>query len=138
MPCICYQNKTFTNLTQEEIIAQLVKDTKIDTTKTTLAQSRLISRKDSRTSSAVIGTAGLAILCCLGGIMICCDMITIFDKIKSQAEKYKCSGNNSTDSLDDDFNYSDEAENDDYYDDDDDDDDIPPPPFRRHCWNIET
>lgn len=135
MPCLCYKNKTFTNLTQEEIIAQLIKDTKIDMTKTALAQSRLISRKDSRTSSAAIGAVGLAILCCLGGIMVCCDMITICDKIKSRAEKYKCSSNTSNDSLDDDYNYSEEAENDDYYDDDDDDDDdTPPPVFRRYCW----
>ncbi|XP_052817227.1 sushi repeat-containing protein SRPX-like [Mya arenaria] len=88
MPCICYEHHEWENLTQEEIIDQLVKDLSIDVTNTTLAQSRLISRSDPRASSAAIGTVAISLLAVIFGTVACLDVLTIWkDKRFSRCRK---------------------------------------------------
>jgi len=58
MPCINYPNKTWVNLTQNEIIKLLILDTQIQKNITKLAVYKLKSRTDKRTSSTIVGLVG--------------------------------------------------------------------------------
>lgn len=77
VPCINYPNKTWVNLTQSEIIEQLIRDTKIEKNDTTLAQSKLKSREDGRTSSKVFGLAGSVFLIVVLAVIVFLDLSTL-------------------------------------------------------------
>ncbi|KAH3785589.1 hypothetical protein DPMN_163682 [Dreissena polymorpha] len=66
MPCICY-NKTFTGLTEEQIIAQLIRNTSIDTRNTTMALSKLGCRRDDRPFCVTTGYVAIGII---GGMLL--------------------------------------------------------------------
>lgn len=82
MPCICYPNKTFVNLTQEEIIKKLIEDTQINTKDTVVAMNKYISRPDQRMSSKAIGAVAIVILLLLCGLILSCDLIKIRASIR--------------------------------------------------------
>ena len=73
MPCICYNNGQWTNLTAEEIVDILVKNLTIDASSTTLALSKKLCRSDPRVSSANIGRIACAILISVLCILVCID-----------------------------------------------------------------
>ncbi|KAL4232577.1 hypothetical protein ACF0H5_007267 [Mactra antiquata] len=87
MPCICYVNSSFTGLTEEEIIEQLIKDTKIDETKTALSQQKLISAEDPRASSKIIGSVGIALISVILGFCVLIDCLSLFQKFCSDDDK---------------------------------------------------
>ncbi|KAH3785587.1 hypothetical protein DPMN_163680 [Dreissena polymorpha] len=62
MPCICY-NKTFIGLTEEQIIAQLIRNTSIDTRFTTMALSKQGCRRDDRPFCVTTGYVAIGIIC---------------------------------------------------------------------------
>ena len=82
MACICYTNKTFVGMTEEEIILHLIEDTKIDVKNTSRAKSKLICRKDTRESSKIMGATGACVLSTVLGVVIVSDLITLVLKIK--------------------------------------------------------
>ncbi|XP_060567330.1 uncharacterized protein LOC132726081 [Ruditapes philippinarum] len=87
MSCICYENKTFTGKSNEEIIEILIKETEINTKNTSLALNKLKSREDHRPTSQVIGYTGLCFLiiafCCIIGSDAC----IIVGKLKEIIQK---------------------------------------------------
>ncbi|KAH3790542.1 hypothetical protein DPMN_168744 [Dreissena polymorpha] len=66
MPCICY-NKTFTGLTEEQIIAQLIQNTSINTRNTTMALSKLGCRRDDRPFCVITGYVAIGVF---GGMLL--------------------------------------------------------------------
>ncbi|XP_052281023.1 uncharacterized protein LOC127878531 [Dreissena polymorpha] len=58
MPCYCYPDKAFAGMTEQTIIALLVRDTAIRTNETTVAIFRRKCREDKRFSSKVIAWCG--------------------------------------------------------------------------------
>ena len=62
MPCMCVVNKTWTNLTQEQIIEYLVNQLTISKNSTSLSRNKLISLSDPRQSATVIGFVGTALV----------------------------------------------------------------------------
>ncbi|XP_052261322.1 sushi, von Willebrand factor type A, EGF and pentraxin domain-containing protein 1-like [Dreissena polymorpha] len=66
MPCICY-NKTWTGLTQEQIIAHLIRNTSIDARNTTMALSKLSCRRDERPVSVIFGYVASGLI---GGLFL--------------------------------------------------------------------
>ncbi|KAH3822713.1 hypothetical protein DPMN_124503 [Dreissena polymorpha] len=66
MPCICY-NKTFTGLTEEQIIDQLIQNTSIDTRNTTMALSKLSCRRDDRPFCVITGYVAIGVI---GGMLL--------------------------------------------------------------------
>ncbi|WAR01745.1 SVEP1-like protein [Mya arenaria] len=83
MPCICYENKTFTGLTQEEIINLLVKETSIQANSTAKSLNRLRSRTDPRASSTVVGVVAIAIISSIFGLLFLSDIPTLFRHTKA-------------------------------------------------------
>jgi len=74
MPCLCVKNKTWTNLTQEQIQEYLIKELRVPQNGTGLAKNKLISRSDPRQSSTTLGIVGLVIMCCMLGLLLLSDM----------------------------------------------------------------
>ncbi|XP_053406177.1 sushi, von Willebrand factor type A, EGF and pentraxin domain-containing protein 1-like [Mercenaria mercenaria] len=93
MSCICYPNKTFTGLTQKEIISKLISETEIDHKATALSKSKLICREDSRKSSKVMGTVGASVLGAVFGLIFCSDLATLIIKLKSVCTLNKVAAN---------------------------------------------
>ncbi|XP_052281025.1 uncharacterized protein LOC127878533 [Dreissena polymorpha] len=62
MPCLCYPNKTFAGMTEEAIIALLVRDTAIRTNETIAAIFKKKCREDARFSSKVIGLVSSSVM----------------------------------------------------------------------------
>ncbi|XP_060567027.1 uncharacterized protein LOC132725859 [Ruditapes philippinarum] len=81
-PCICYFNKTFVNMTKEEIITLLVNDIKIDEKSTSLQQSKSKCASDLRTSSKVMGSVAIIVLCSLGSFVLCLDLLTLGKRLR--------------------------------------------------------
>ncbi|KAH3877353.1 hypothetical protein DPMN_001216 [Dreissena polymorpha] len=80
MPCICYPNKTFAGMTQEQIIQHLIAQTKINLKETHAAKNRLISRSDTRASSRMIGIVGTIVLVLVFGTVVLFDAISLWQK----------------------------------------------------------
>lgn len=78
MSCLCHTNNTFINMTQEEIIDQLVKDTAIATNSTALAKSKYISMTDPRESSRIMGLTGASVMGSVFGLIMLLDVVTLF------------------------------------------------------------
>ncbi|XP_052263599.1 sushi, von Willebrand factor type A, EGF and pentraxin domain-containing protein 1-like [Dreissena polymorpha] len=66
MPCICY-NKTFTGLTEEQIIAQLIRNMSIDTRNTSMALNKLRCRQDDRPFCVITGYITIGVI---GGMFL--------------------------------------------------------------------
>ncbi|XP_060592236.1 uncharacterized protein LOC132746962 [Ruditapes philippinarum] len=81
-PCICYFNKTFVNMTKEEIITLLVNDIKIDEKSTSLERSKSKCASDLRTSSKVMGSVAVIVLCSLGSFVLCMDLLTLKKRLR--------------------------------------------------------
>ncbi|KAH3837377.1 hypothetical protein DPMN_110764 [Dreissena polymorpha] len=62
MPCYCYPDKAFAGMTEQTIIALLVRDTAIRTNETTVAIFRRKCREDKRFSSKVIGMISASVI----------------------------------------------------------------------------
>ncbi|KAL4224907.1 biological adhesion [Mactra antiquata] len=87
MPCICKSESFFTDMTPDEIVHQLIKDTKIDVKKTGKALQKLNCLEDSRESSKVIGTAGTIFISVIFGLIVILDCFSIFPKCQSKHAK---------------------------------------------------
>ncbi|XP_052785537.1 CUB and sushi domain-containing protein 3-like isoform X2 [Mya arenaria] len=74
MPCICYPNKTFVGMTQEEIIQQLIKDTRIERNSTTASINKLKCREDNRPFSRMTGYISIAVISVLLFAVVASDM----------------------------------------------------------------
>jgi len=83
MPCLCVINKTWTNMTQEQIIEQLNKDLTISKNRTSRSLNKLISRSDPRQSSTIIGTVGLALICGVFGLLLLTDIPTLIRHLRA-------------------------------------------------------
>jgi len=85
MPCLCTSgiNRTFTNMTQEDIIAYLIQETKIDTRNTTLNLNKLKCRSDPRPSSKAIGLICSAVLGSLLGLIVLSDIPKLVKHLKT-------------------------------------------------------
>ena len=77
MPCLCNHNRTFTNMTHDQIIEYLIQETAIQTNQTSRSLNKLRSRTDPRTSSFVMGLVGIGTIAGILGIVILWDMPTI-------------------------------------------------------------
>lgn len=77
MPCVDYENKTWVNWTQKQIIEQLIQTTKIQANVTKAAMNKKISRPDARTSSKVVGLSGAIILIVVFSCILFLDMSTL-------------------------------------------------------------
>jgi len=73
MSCLCH-NKTFTGLTEEQIIDILVADTKINARDTTLAKMAKSCRQDNRTSSKVFGIVGISFFATITVLVVLADL----------------------------------------------------------------
>jgi len=73
IPCKCYIFKEWASLTEHEIIKLLIKNLTIDTSNTTLALSKRISRSDPRASSAAIGRVASTICLALLSLIVLSD-----------------------------------------------------------------
>ena len=76
-PCLC-SNSSFSGLTQEEIIEQLVNDVKIDESNTKLAQSKLKCAEDKRGSAKGLGWVGVSLVAVIGCCIVSVDLIGLF------------------------------------------------------------
>jgi len=74
MPCICNNNRTFTNMTQDEIIAYLKQETQIQKNNTAKSIYKLKSRSDPRESSSFIGLIVTGVIGAFGFLIILSDM----------------------------------------------------------------
>ena len=74
MPCMCVKNKTWTNLTDEQIIKYLTKELTISKNSTALSQYKLKSRSDPRQSSKVVGVVGSALIIGVFGLVLLTDI----------------------------------------------------------------
>jgi len=83
MPCMCVKNKTWTNMTQEQIIEYLTKELTIPKNATTRSQNKLISRSDPRQSSSIVGTVGLALICGVFGIVLLTDIPALMRHLRA-------------------------------------------------------
>jgi len=77
MPCLCNHNRTFTNMTHDQIIEYLKKETAIQANQTSRSLNKLRSRSDPRTSSFVVGLVGIGTIAGILGIVILWDMPTL-------------------------------------------------------------
>lgn len=77
-PCICYPNKTFTNMSQEEIINHLIKETSIARNSTSLARRKLTSANDPRMSSQLVGYSGIILIAVGLGAVLLSDTLMFF------------------------------------------------------------
>ncbi|KAL4236644.1 hypothetical protein ACF0H5_005029 [Mactra antiquata] len=85
MPCVCNTGESaFSNMTQEEIVVQLIKDTQIDVKKTAKAQQKLHCIDDSRQSSLVIGTVGILFISIVFGVIVLLDGVSIVFKCQNK------------------------------------------------------
>jgi len=83
MPCLCVINKTWTNLTQEQIIEQLTKELTISKNSTSRSQNKLISRSDPRQSSTVVGLVGSALIISVFGFLLFTDIPVIIRHLRA-------------------------------------------------------
>lgn len=84
MPCICYENKTFTGMTEEEIIEMLIKETEIDTKSTSSAKNKLRSKGDNRPTSKTIGYAGMGFIVLIIGTVALSDGLIALLKLREK------------------------------------------------------
>ena len=83
MPCICYNDRTFTNMTQDDIIVYLVRETQIQRNSTVRNVYKLKSRPDSRQSSSYIGLIVTGVIGALTFLIIVSDMPRIYRHLKA-------------------------------------------------------
>jgi len=83
MPCLCVINKTWTNLTQEQIIEQLTKELTISKNSTSRSHNKLISRSDPRQSSTVVGLVGSALIVSVFGFLLFTDIPVIIRHLRA-------------------------------------------------------
>jgi len=83
MSCMCVKNKTWTNLTQEQIQEYLTKELHIPQNGTGQAKNKLISRSDPRQSSTTFGIVGLILICGMFGLLFLSDMPYIILNIRA-------------------------------------------------------
>ncbi|XP_052820229.1 P-selectin-like [Mya arenaria] len=89
MPCICYNNYSWTGLSQDEITQLLIRETTIQKKNTSRYLARLSCREDPRSSSTVVGVVGTAII---GGIFLMiflADVPTLYKHIREAIRKVK-------------------------------------------------
>lgn len=77
LPCLNYTSKTWVNLTQKEILDQLVHNTQIQRNATTLSVYKLKCRVDTRTSSKVVGLLGSVFLIIVLALIVLLDLSTL-------------------------------------------------------------
>jgi len=90
MPCICYHVKTFTNMTQSQILAHLEKETAIQVNTTARYRGKYESRDDPRPSSKLVGLIGTAIFASMFGLIALTDVRIVWIHLKAAiSNKYK-------------------------------------------------
>jgi len=84
MPCICYNSsyRTFTNMTQDDILAYLVRETSIQANQTTRNIYKLKSRSDPRPSSAYIGLVTSVVMGSLLVLVVISDIPKVYTHLK--------------------------------------------------------
>lgn len=82
-PCICHANKTFANMTQEEIVRYLIKDTMIEKNSTALARRKLTCADDQRLSSIIMGYTGI---CVISGVLFLTLLLDVLTFCKAWVE----------------------------------------------------
>ena len=85
MPCMCVENKTWTNLTQGQIIEYLINELTIPKNATSRSQNKLICRSDPRQSSTVVGFIGLVLVVGVFGLMFISDIPTLIRHLRAAA-----------------------------------------------------
>ena len=87
MPCLCYTLKEWANLPEDEIIKLLIKNLTIDTSNTTLALNKRISRSDPRASSATIGSVATLICIALLCVVVLSDCLRLCRHMQALRKK---------------------------------------------------
>jgi len=83
MPCLCVLNKTWHNLTQEQIQEYLIKELTVLKNATSLSKNKLISRSDPRQSSAIVGLVGAGLVCGIFGLLLVSDVHVILRHMRA-------------------------------------------------------
>jgi len=83
MPCLCVHNKTWTNMTQGQIIEYLIKDLTIHKNATSRSQNKLISQPDPRQSSFIVGLVGSALISGVFGLLLLSDIPTLIRHMRA-------------------------------------------------------
>jgi len=83
MPCICVKNKTWSNMTQGQIIEYLTNELTLPKNSTSLSQYKLKSRSDPRQSSTMIGLVGSALICGVFGLLFITDIPALIRHLRA-------------------------------------------------------
>jgi len=83
MPCLCVLNKTWQNLTKEQIVEHLIQELTVTKNATSLSKNKLISRSDPRQSSTIVGSIGVCLICGIFGLLVIWDVPVIVRHIRA-------------------------------------------------------
>ncbi|VDH93690.1 Hypothetical predicted protein, partial [Mytilus galloprovincialis] len=85
--CVCTCNNVSKQMSLEERINEIVKEIKVDKSKTSSFTRKHSSAWDSRKSSASIGYVGIAIMISIASLLLCLDSSSLISKVFAKLKK---------------------------------------------------